>query len=150
MKIKHNTLIFVLVVVSLISLVFAFVNNGNSEYSSCYADINSGEMVCDDNSGNECISGNDCSGDEICINGMCRAGESECVNYQGYGCSNDGNAWNSSSGGTCVTIPLNQNNGFCDYTSDVRMNCGTSCNIDTDAVYLACDPWSGDSCDYDA
>jgi len=147
MKIKHNTWVLVLVILSLIPLVLAYINNGNSEYSNCYADIDSGEMICDDNSGNECVSGNDCSGDEICINGMCRAGESECVNYQGYGCSVDGNAWNDNGGGTCVS----SNYGNCVYANVINMDCDENgkptCEIGIDTANVVCQlPDTGKSC----
>jgi len=66
-----------------------------------------------------------------------------CYGYSGYGCSNDYNAYTSSSAGTCVKY------AGCQTSGHVRMNCGTTCTVGSDDTYDSCDSTSGDACDND-
>jgi hypothetical protein len=97
------------------------------------------------NLGIYCTTKNDCSGSNICVNGSCMAG---CTGWSGYGCSSDGNAWNSKSAGTCLS------NGTCDYVDPVRMDCGfgggSGCDLGVDIANDTCESTSGDACMTDA
>ncbi|MBN2042345.1 MAG: DUF2341 domain-containing protein, partial [Candidatus Aenigmarchaeota archaeon] len=85
-----------------------------------------------------CVSADDCSGNQICINSECY---SDCTGFPGYGCSNSSDAYNSKNAGTCLS------DGTCDESDPVRMDCqGATCTVGTDNTYDTCTTTSGDAC----
>lgn len=93
--------------------------------------------------GEACNNGNECA-NSLCIAGTCRAAAA-CSSYTGSGCSEDGNDWDSASGGACLS------NGTCDTSDPVTMDCGSAgnatCEVNTDATYSSCSARGGDACD---
>ncbi len=91
----------------------------------------------------QCDSGTDCESN-LCVAGYCRE-TGTCDVYDGYGCSEDSNAWNGASGGKCVA------DGSCNTSNPIAMHCtGDGCDLGTDNAYGDCDGRGGDSCDYTA
>ncbi len=120
---------------------------GGSGGGDCAANLNCTTVIgtCKRVDGQSCTNGDECYSD-LCIAGVCNGWETDgCDGYTGAGCSEDSNAWNGASGGTCLS------DGACDTVNPVRMDCGGSgtsaCQTSTDAVYDTCTTTSGDSCD---